>query len=89
MTIDVYEEATRLKNRYEMCGEMLTYLSDTDKQKGAKFQNLVKTFFNEYRDELLVFVNDQYVKAGMAFEDLQTCDCKKDDDNSTEQENPV
>lgn len=88
MTLDVYEEATRLKDRYDMCGLFLEYLTDPDKTKGLLFNVFIKNFVEEYRDELLVFVNEQQVKAGMAFEELHCCP-DGDDENSTEQENPV
>lgn len=89
MTLKDYDEATRLLNRYNMCGEVLNYLSDSGKRMGMAFNTLMKRFFTEFHDELLVFVNEQYIKAGMDFEDLH-CECRPDDDdeNSTETENP-
>lgn len=88
MDLKTYDEATRLLGRYRMCEEMLGYLSDEDAKLGIGFQELMKRFFTEYHDELFEFVNGEYTKAGMAFEDLH-CECRPgDDENSTEQENP-
>lgn len=89
MELETYNRATELLNRYRLCERILEYLTDTDTQVGQIYTGHLKSFFNEYHDELMVFVNNLMTKAGMDFENLH-CECHPaDDENSTEQENPA
>lgn len=88
MDIDVFMEARELYDRYKLCEELMSDMSDPESSKGYAYKGRLAKFVEAFQPQFMEFLQKQLETTGMAFEELSDCKCGNMPEKPVEPEKP-
>ena len=92
MDIEVYQKATKIMGRIQVCETLLERLEDTTRYSKNLIKNALVDFASQYGIDFALYVQECLKKEQEAFDALQCCSCdkesedKEDDGGTTERD---